>query len=68
MNTNGVSLQSIPIIASYLWNMFDFGVPMWSRGGVPARNLKVDHFDRKIQKRLPITGIKLTGSKDPYST
>ena len=28
------------IIASYLWNMFDFAVPMWSRGGVPARNLK----------------------------
>ena len=22
------------IIASYLWNMFDFAVPMWPRGGV----------------------------------
>ena len=39
------------IIASYLWNMFDFGVPMWSRGGVPARNLKgLMTFDRKMKK------------------
>ena len=39
------------IIASYLWNMFDFAVPMWSRGGVPARNLKgLMTFDRKIKK------------------
>ena len=57
------------IIASYLWNMFDFGVPMWSRGGVPARNLKgLITFDRKSQKWTPITGIKLTGAKIPYST
>ncbi|WP_353330896.1 glycoside hydrolase family 2 protein [Bacteroides sedimenti] len=39
------------IIASYLWNMFDFAVPMWTRGGVPARNLKgLVTFDRKIKK------------------
>ena len=39
------------IIASYLWNMFDFAVPMWERGGVPARNLKgMVTFDRKIKK------------------
>lgn len=39
------------IIASYLWNMFDFAVPMWKRGGVPARNLKgMVTFDRKIKK------------------
>lgn len=39
------------IIASYLWNMFDFAVPMWSRGGVPARNMKgLITFDRKIKK------------------
>lgn len=31
--------------------MFDFGVPMWSRGGVPARNLKgLMTFDRKMKK------------------
>ena len=39
------------IIASYLWNMFDFAVPMWTRGGVPARNMKgLVTFDRKIKK------------------
>lgn len=39
------------IIASYLWNMFDFAVPMWGRGGIPARNLKgMVTFDRKIKK------------------
>lgn len=39
------------IIASYLWNTFDFAVPMWKRGGVPARNLKgLITFDRKIKK------------------
>ena len=39
------------IVASYLWNMFDFAVPMWSRGGVPARNMKgLITFDRKIKK------------------
>lgn len=39
------------IIASYLWNMFDFAVPMWKRGGVSARNLKgLVTFDRKIKK------------------
>ena len=31
--------------------MFDFGVPMWERGGVPARNLKgLITFDRKTKK------------------
>ena len=39
------------IWASHVWNMFDFAVPMWSRGGVPARNLKgLMTFDRKIKK------------------
>lgn len=39
------------IIASYLWNMFDFAVPMWTRGGVPARNMKgLITFDRKTKK------------------
>ncbi len=41
------------IIASYLWNMFDFCAPMWSRGGVPGRNMKgLLTFDRKIKKRF----------------
>lgn len=39
------------IIASYLWNMFDFAVPMWARGGVEARNMKgLVTFDRKTKK------------------
>lgn len=39
------------IIASYLWNMFDFACPMWDRGGVPARNMKgLVTFDRKVKK------------------
>lgn len=39
------------IIASYLWNTFDFCAPMWTRGGVPARNMKgLVTFDRKIKK------------------
>lgn len=39
------------IVASYLWNMFDFGVPESYRGGVPARNMKgMMTIDRKIKK------------------
>lgn len=39
------------IIASYVWNMFDFACPMWERGGVPARNMKgLVTFDRKTLK------------------
>lgn len=39
------------IIASYLWNMFDFACPMWERGEVPARNMKgLVTFDRAIKK------------------
>ncbi|MEH6304013.1 glycoside hydrolase family 2 TIM barrel-domain containing protein [Olivibacter sp. CPCC 100613] len=39
------------ILASYLWNAFEFAVPMWNRGGVNARNLKgLITFDRKRKK------------------
>ena len=39
------------IIASYLWNMFDFAVPTSKRGSVDARNMKgMMTFDRKIKK------------------
>lgn len=39
------------IVASYLWNMFDFACPMWKRGGVAARNMKgLVTFDRKTRK------------------
>ncbi len=39
------------ILASYLWNMFDFACPMWERGGIACRNLKgLVTFDRKTKK------------------
>lgn len=39
------------IIASYLWNMFDFAVPTSNRGSMAARNMKgLMTFDRKIKK------------------
>lgn len=39
------------IIASYLWNMFDFAVPTSKRGSMAARNMKgMMTFDRKIKK------------------
>ncbi|MBS1704241.1 MAG: beta-galactosidase [Armatimonadetes bacterium] len=37
--------------ASYVWNMFDFTVPGWKRGGVDARNMKgLVTYDRKTKK------------------
>ncbi|PZP51222.1 MAG: beta-galactosidase [Pseudopedobacter saltans] len=46
------AIQKHPsILASYVWNMFEFAVPGWSRGGIPARNLKgLITFDRKRKK------------------
>ena len=39
------------IVASYLWNMFDFAVPTSKRGSMAARNMKgMMTFDRKIKK------------------
>ncbi len=53
------------IIASYLWNTFDFCAPMWVRGGVPARNMKgLVTFDRKIKKDSYFW-YKANWSKDP---
>ena len=47
-----VAIQNHPnILASYVWNMFEFAVPGWSRGGIPARNLKgLVTFDRQRKK------------------
>ena len=53
------------ILASYLWNTFDFAVPMWKRGGVEARNMKgLVTFDRKIKKDAYFW-YKANWSKDP---
>lgn len=39
------------IVASYLWNMFDFATPLANRGNLPARNMKgLVTFDRKTKK------------------
>ena len=39
------------IIASYLWNTFDFACPMWARGGRECLNMKgLVSFDRKEKK------------------
>ena len=43
--------QNPIIVASYVWNMFEFAVPAWNRGGVNARNLKgLVTFDRQRKK------------------
>lgn len=53
------------IIASYLWNAFDFACPMWNRGGIPARNMKgLVTFDRKIKKDA-YYWYKANWSKEP---
>lgn len=53
------------LVASYLWNMFDFCAPMWARGGVPARNMKgLVTFDRKVKKDAYFW-YKANWSKDP---
>lgn len=53
------------IMASYLWNMFDFGCPMANRGSVPARNMKgLVTIDRKIKKDA-YYWYKANWSKDP---
>lgn len=61
----GVIAKHPYIIASYLWNMFDFAVPLWGRGGIPARNLKgLITFDRKTRKDS-FYWYKANWSKEP---
>jgi beta-galactosidase len=53
------------LLASYIWNTFDFAVPLWSRGGVPARNMKgLVTIDRKIKKDA-FYWYKANWSKEP---
>lgn len=53
------------IVASYLWNSFDFATPMANRGGVIARNMKgLMTFDRKTKKDS-YYWYKANWSKDP---
>ncbi|MFD2966470.1 glycoside hydrolase family 2 protein [Sphingobacterium bambusae] len=53
------------IVASYLWNMFEFAVPAWNRGGVNARNLKgLVTFDR-LQKKDAFYWYKANWNPEP---
>ena len=53
------------LLASYLWNTFDFATPASSQGGVQARNMKgLVTFDRKIKKD-PFYWYKANWSKSP---
>lgn len=53
------------LLASYLWNTFDFSTPASSQGGVEARNMKgLVTFDRKLKKD-PFFWYKANWSKEP---
>ncbi|MEN8128160.1 MAG: glycoside hydrolase family 2 TIM barrel-domain containing protein [Planctomycetota bacterium] len=46
------AIESHPFIwSSYVWNMFDFAVPKWNRGGIKGRNHKgLITYDRSTRK------------------
>lgn len=53
------------LLASYVWNMFDFGTPVAAQGGVLARNMKgLVTIDRKTKKD-PFYWYKANWSKEP---
>lgn len=53
------------LLASYIWNMFDFTTPMSSQGKVESRNMKgLVTFDRKTKKD-PFYWYKANWSKEP---
>lgn len=61
----GVISKHPYIIASYIWNTFDFATPATSQGGVEARNMKgLVTFDRKTKKD-PYYWYKANWSKEP---
>ena len=61
----GVISQHPYILASYLWNMFDFAVPQWKSGGVDERKIKIlIKYYRKIRKDA-FYWYKANWSKEP---
>ncbi len=61
----GVIAKHPFLIASYIWNTFDFATPMSSQGGVHSRNMKgLVTFDRKTKKD-PFYWYKANWSKEP---
>lgn len=53
------------LVASYIWNTFDFATPLSSQGRMEARNMKgLVTIDRKVKKD-PFYWYKANWSKDP---
>lgn len=53
------------LLASYVWNTFDFATPVNTQGGVEARNMKgLVTFDRTVKKD-PFYWYKANWSKEP---
>lgn len=61
----GVIAKHPYLVASYIWNTFDFATPATSQGGVKARNMKgLVTFDRQTKKD-PFYWYKANWSKEP---
>ena len=61
----GVISKHSYLLASYIWNTFDFATPVNTQGGVEARNMKgLVTFDRKVKKD-PFYWYKANWSKEP---
>lgn len=61
----GVISKHPYLVASYIWNTFDFATPATSQGGVKARNMKgLVTFDRQTKKD-PYYWYKANWSKEP---
>lgn len=61
----GVIKKHPYLLASYVWNTFDFATPVTTQGGVEARNMKgLVTFDRKVKKD-PFYWYKANWSKEP---
>ncbi|MDR3117904.1 MAG: beta-galactosidase [Mediterranea sp.] len=61
----GIIARHPYLIASYIWNTFDFATPVNTQGGVEARNMKgLVTFDRQVKKD-PFYWYKANWSNDP---
>lgn len=61
----GVISEHPYLLASYVWNMFDFATPATAQGGIPARNMKgLVTFDRQVKKD-PFYWYKANWSGEP---
>lgn len=61
----GVIARHPYLVASYVWNTFDFATPVTSQGSVESRNMKgLVTFDRQVRKD-PFYWYKANWSKEP---